>query len=64
MLLSHIGEYLKIRYTRRVVVRVGNKFGTFASHSPPACLRISINLGSVSKISANVANAVICRQFS
>ena len=27
---------LKIRYNRRVFASVGNKFGTFASHSPPA----------------------------
>ena len=26
----------KIRYTRRVFVSIGNKFGTFASHSPSA----------------------------
>ena len=26
----------KIRYTRRLFVSVGNKFGTFASHSPSA----------------------------
>ena len=29
-----IWHFLKIRYTRRVFVSVGNKFGTFASHFP------------------------------
>ena len=45
MLVSHCGEYasecayewqsLKLRNIRRVFVSVGNKFGTFTSHSPP-----------------------------
>ena len=45
MLVSHCGEYasecayewqsLKLRNIRRVFVSIGNKFGTFTSHSPP-----------------------------
>ena len=31
----NIWNFLKIRYTCRVFVSVGNKFGMFASHSPP-----------------------------
>ena len=49
MLLSHMGEYAcecayeskyltfsQNSHTYRVIVSNGNKFGTFASHSPPA----------------------------